>query len=61
MTLKFSFQVTDLLGKYPDLMDEFNEFLERCENIGDCFSTFYNCFSCIHMSMLMMFLTRLFV
>ncbi|XP_028778645.1 paired amphipathic helix protein Sin3-like 2 isoform X2 [Neltuma alba] len=25
--------VTDLLGKYPDLMDEFNEFLERCENI----------------------------
>lgn len=34
----FSLQVTDLLGKYPDLMDEFNEFLERCENIGDCFS-----------------------
>ncbi|XP_050383632.1 paired amphipathic helix protein Sin3-like 2 [Argentina anserina] len=25
--------VTDLLGKYPDLMEEFNEFLERCENI----------------------------
>ncbi|XP_024185746.1 paired amphipathic helix protein Sin3-like 2 isoform X2 [Rosa chinensis] len=25
--------VTDLLGKYPDLMDEFNDFLERCENI----------------------------
>ncbi|GAB4827456.1 hypothetical protein Ancab_034340 [Ancistrocladus abbreviatus] len=25
--------VADLLGKYPDLMDGFNEFLERCENI----------------------------
>ncbi|GAV73182.1 PAH domain-containing protein/Sin3_corepress domain-containing protein [Cephalotus follicularis] len=25
--------VTDLLGKYPDLMDEFNDFLERSENI----------------------------
>ncbi|KAI4389240.1 hypothetical protein MLD38_001488 [Melastoma candidum] len=25
--------VTDLLGKYPDLMDEFNDFLGRCENI----------------------------
>ncbi|KAJ7974484.1 Paired amphipathic helix SIN3-like protein [Quillaja saponaria] len=25
--------VTDLLGKYPDLMSEFNDFLERCENI----------------------------
>ncbi|KAG4128480.1 hypothetical protein ERO13_D09G023200v2 [Gossypium hirsutum] len=24
--------VTDLLGKYPDLMNEFNQFLERCEN-----------------------------
>ncbi|KAE8717151.1 Paired amphipathic helix protein Sin3-like 1 [Hibiscus syriacus] len=24
--------VTDLLGKYPDLMNEFNKFLERCEN-----------------------------
>ncbi|XP_017636091.1 paired amphipathic helix protein Sin3-like 2 [Gossypium arboreum] len=24
--------VTDLLGKYPDLMIEFNQFLERCEN-----------------------------
>lgn len=30
----FKFQVADLLGKYPDLMDGFNEFLERCENIG---------------------------
>lgn len=29
-------QVTDLLGKYPDLMEEFNDFLERCENIGNC-------------------------
>ncbi|KAL6958690.1 hypothetical protein U1Q18_045413 [Sarracenia purpurea var. burkii] len=25
--------VNDLLGKYPDLMGGFNEFLERCENI----------------------------
>ncbi|XP_044469027.1 paired amphipathic helix protein Sin3-like 2 [Mangifera indica] len=25
--------VTDLLGKYPDLMAEFNHFFERCENI----------------------------
>ncbi|KAF5479524.1 hypothetical protein F2P56_000335 [Juglans regia] len=25
--------VTDLLGKYSDLMDGFNEFLQRCENI----------------------------
>ncbi|KAL1211316.1 Paired amphipathic helix protein Sin3-like 1 [Cardamine amara subsp. amara] len=25
--------VTDLLGKFPDLMDEFNEFFERCESI----------------------------
>ena len=34
------FQVTDLLGKHSDLMDEFNDFLERCENIGNCFSDF---------------------
>ncbi|KAJ0043451.1 hypothetical protein Pint_19376 [Pistacia integerrima] len=26
-------RVTDLLGKYPDLMAEFNHFFERCENI----------------------------
>ncbi|KAJ8428296.1 hypothetical protein Cgig2_027428 [Carnegiea gigantea] len=25
--------VADLLGKHPDLMERFNEFLERCENI----------------------------
>ncbi|CAJ2665561.1 unnamed protein product [Trifolium pratense] len=25
--------VSDILGKYPDLMSEFNDFLERCENI----------------------------
>ncbi|XP_060959025.1 paired amphipathic helix protein Sin3-like 2 isoform X2 [Cannabis sativa] len=25
--------VTDLLGKFPDLMEEFTDFLERCENI----------------------------
>lgn len=29
-------QVADLLGKYPDLMEGFNEFLERCERIGSC-------------------------
>ncbi|MBA0714762.1 hypothetical protein Golax_013718 [Gossypium laxum] len=28
--------VTDLLGKHPDLMNEFNQFLERCENTGNC-------------------------
>lgn len=28
-------QVGDLIGKYPDLMDEFNEFLTRCEKIGN--------------------------
>jgi len=33
------FQVTDLLGKHSDLMSEFNDFLERCENIGNYFST----------------------
>lgn len=27
-------QVSDLLGKFPDLMDEFNQFFERCESIG---------------------------
>ncbi|KAF8407976.1 hypothetical protein HHK36_007116 [Tetracentron sinense] len=27
--------VGDLLGKYPDLMDGFNEFLARCEKIGN--------------------------
>ncbi|XP_064949089.1 paired amphipathic helix protein Sin3-like 4 isoform X1 [Musa acuminata AAA Group] len=26
--------VSDILGKYPDLMDGFNEFLAHCENIG---------------------------
>ncbi|KAL3629289.1 hypothetical protein CASFOL_026511 [Castilleja foliolosa] len=25
--------VADLLGKYPDIMEDFNEFLERCERI----------------------------
>jgi hypothetical protein len=33
------FQVTDLLGKHSDLMSEFNDFLERCENIGNYSST----------------------
>ena len=27
-------QVSDLLGKFPDLMDEFNQFFERCESNG---------------------------
>jgi Paired amphipathic helix repeat len=27
-------QVGDLLGKYPDLMEGFNEFLTHCENLG---------------------------
>ncbi|XP_061373184.1 paired amphipathic helix protein Sin3-like 2 [Gastrolobium bilobum] len=30
--------VTDLLGKHPDLMEEFNDFLERCENIDGFFA-----------------------
>lgn len=30
------YQVTDLLGKYPDLMDGFNDLLDRGENIGNC-------------------------
>ncbi|XP_047958296.1 paired amphipathic helix protein Sin3-like 2 isoform X1 [Salvia hispanica] len=29
--------VADLLGKYPDLMEGFKEFLERCERIGNGF------------------------
>ena len=28
------FQVGDLLGRYPVLMDDFNEFLARCEKNG---------------------------
>jgi histone deacetylase complex regulatory component SIN3 len=28
-------QVSDLLGKYPDLMDGFNDFLARCEKNGN--------------------------
>lgn len=38
LNVSFSYlliQVTDLLGKFPDLMEEFNDFLERCENIGE--------------------------
>ncbi|MCI33765.1 hypothetical protein A2U01_0054982, partial [Trifolium medium] len=27
--------VNDLLGKHFDLMSEFNDFLECCENIGN--------------------------
>ncbi|GFP95198.1 paired amphipathic helix protein sin3-like 2 [Phtheirospermum japonicum] len=30
--------VADLLGKYPDLMEGFNEFLERCERIESLWS-----------------------
>lgn len=36
--------MTDLLGKFPDLMEEFNDFLERCENIGE--SKISICLSC---------------
>jgi hypothetical protein len=36
---KYIFQVTDLLGKHSDLMSEFNDYLERCENTGNCFAT----------------------
>jgi len=31
--------VTDLLGEHSDLMGEFNDYLERCENTGNCFAT----------------------
>ncbi|XP_010528284.1 PREDICTED: paired amphipathic helix protein Sin3-like 2 isoform X2 [Tarenaya hassleriana] len=31
--------VTDLLGEYPDLMDEFNQFLKQCENIDGFLSS----------------------
>ncbi|XP_047314701.1 paired amphipathic helix protein Sin3-like 2 isoform X2 [Impatiens glandulifera] len=34
--------VSDLLGKYPDLMDGFNEFLQRCENIDGFLSDVMN-------------------
>lgn len=34
--------VADLLGKYPDLMDGFHEFLERCENIDGFLAGFMN-------------------
>lgn len=30
----FMSQVSDILGKYPELMEGFNEFLGHCENIG---------------------------
>jgi hypothetical protein len=29
-----SLQVSDILGKFPDLMDGFNDFLARCESLG---------------------------
>lgn len=28
-------QVKGLLGRYPDLMEGFNEFFARCEKIGN--------------------------
>ncbi|KAL9993295.1 putative transcription regulator Others family [Helianthus debilis subsp. tardiflorus] len=34
--------VSDLLGKHPDLMVGFSEFLERCENIGGFLTFFYH-------------------
>lgn len=33
------YQVGDLLGRYPDLMDGFNGFLARCEKNGNCLKT----------------------
>lgn len=30
----FCLKVRDILGKYQDLMDGFDEFLTRCEKIG---------------------------
>lgn len=30
----FMYQVGDLLGRYPDLMEGFNGFLARCEKNG---------------------------
>lgn len=38
-------QVGDLLGKYPDLMEGFNEFLARCEKNGNFFKTDASSFS----------------
>ena len=37
-------QVTDLLGKFPDLMEEFTDFLERSENIGIFKTLFFKYF-----------------
>lgn len=34
--LSFTCQMGDLLGRYSDLMDGFNEFLTRCERNGNC-------------------------
>lgn len=42
------FQVADLLGKHPDLMEGFNEFLERCERIGNSgILSLYKCFTSV--------------
>ena len=47
--------MTDLLGKHSDLMNEFNDYLERCENTGNCFATLlfivvFRIFSCLDVS-----------
>lgn len=34
--------VSDILGKYPDLMDGFNEFLSQCENIDGFLAGVFN-------------------
>lgn len=31
----FLLQVNDILGKYPEIMEGFNEFLLNCEDIGE--------------------------
>lgn len=37
-TCLYSGKMNDLLGRYPDLMDGFNEFLARCEKNGNCYN-----------------------
>eukprot|EP00252_Welwitschia_mirabilis_P014432 TRINITY_DN3170_c0_g1_i1.p1 TRINITY_DN3170_c0_g1~~TRINITY_DN3170_c0_g1_i1.p1 ORF type:complete len:1437 (+),score=406.88 TRINITY_DN3170_c0_g1_i1:264-4574(+) len=43
--------VSDILGKYSDLMDGFNEFLSQCENIGDFVAGVFNKNGPLHRSM----------
>ena len=52
--------MTDLLGKFPDLMEEFNYFLLRCENVGDfvIYIIFYVTLSCFCIIQRCVVLTR---